>query len=79
MNLKSFRSNIVLFSLLLFLLLTISVKADQVDEYVRAQIQERYVPGVSIAVIKDGKIVKAEGYGVASVEFNIPATKDTVF
>ena len=79
MNLKSFRSNTVLFSLLLFLLLTISVKADQVDEYVRAQIQERHVPGVSIAVIKDGKIVKAEGYGVASVEFNIPATKDTVF
>ncbi|MCA1624790.1 MAG: beta-lactamase family protein [Acidobacteria bacterium] len=31
------------------------------------------------AVVKHGRIVKAEGYGLANVELNVPATKETVF
>lgn len=80
MNSKSKHSNIALFFTLLFLLAaTISAKADATDEYVRAQMRERHVPGAAIAVIKNGKIVKAEGYGLANVELNVPATKETVF
>ena len=63
----------------LFLLFTTSARADDVDEYVRRVLGERHIPGAAVAVIKNGKIVKVEGYGLASVEFNIPATKDTVF
>jgi CubicO group peptidase (beta-lactamase class C family) len=64
---------------LIFLLLAVSARADEVDEYVRGVLQERHIPGAAVAVIKNGKIIKAEGYGLASVEFNVPATKDTVF
>ena len=36
-------------------------------------------PGLSLAVIKDGKIVKAAGYGVADRKTGAPATPETVY
>jgi CubicO group peptidase (beta-lactamase class C family) len=54
-------------------------RADPVDDYVRAQLGPRHLPGVSIAVVKDGRIVKAAGYGVASLELEAPATEKTVY
>lgn len=63
----------------LFFASAISAKADQTDEYVRAQMRERHVAGAAIAVVKNGHIVKTEGYGLANVELNVPATKETVF
>jgi D-alanyl-D-alanine carboxypeptidase len=53
--------------------------ADDVDDWVKSQMQLRHVPAVSIAVIKDGVLVKAEGYGVADLEHNIPAQAETIF
>lgn len=74
-----FKHSKFLLVLAVFLLLTNSAQADEVDEFVRARLGERNIPGAAIAVIKNGKIIKAEGYGLASVEFNVPATKETVF
>jgi D-alanyl-D-alanine carboxypeptidase len=67
------------FAFFAFVLLVSSVRADQVDDYVRTVLAERHVPGIAVAVIKNGKIVKLKGYGVASVEFNVPVTTETVF
>ena len=44
----------------------------QVDEVVRAQMREQNIPGVSLAVMRDGKIIKAAGYGLANVELHVP-------
>ncbi len=41
--------------------------------------QLRHIPAVSIAVIKDGLLLKAEGYGIADMEHDVPARVDTVF
>jgi CubicO group peptidase (beta-lactamase class C family) len=41
--------------------------------------KDRRIPAVSIAVIKGGTLVKAEGYGIANLEHNIPATPSTVY
>ena len=51
------------FALFLFLMLCgiISAYADKVDDYVRAQMRERHVPGAAIAVVKNGRVVKAVG------------------
>lgn len=54
-------------------------RADEVDDFVKAQVFERGIPGVSIAVVRDGQLVKAQGYGLANVELNAPATADTVY
>lgn len=70
---------------LLFVLITLLfcsatlVQADEVDDYVRAQMQKRQIPGLQLAVIHNGKIIKAQSYGVASLEFNAPVTNDTMF
>jgi len=39
----------------------------------------RQIPGLSLAVVKSGRIIKAKGYGLASVELNVPATEGTVY
>ena len=52
---------------------------DEVDVYVKAHMEKQHIPGVSLAVIKDGKVVLAKGYGLANVELSVPATKDTVY
>jgi CubicO group peptidase (beta-lactamase class C family) len=57
----------------------IPLRADDIDDWVKAQMKERRIPAVSIAVIKGGKLVKAEGYGIANLEHNIPATSSTVY
>jgi len=51
----------------------------RVDAYVREQMREQHVPGLALAVMRDGKIVKATGYGLADVEDDVAATPGTVF
>jgi CubicO group peptidase (beta-lactamase class C family) len=51
----------------------------RVDDYVRSEIQKQRIPGVSLAVIKNGQIVLAKGYGYANVEHQIPVKPETIF
>lgn len=46
----------------------------KVDEIVRTEMREQRIPGVALAVTRNGKIVKAAGYGLANVELNVPVT-----
>lgn len=54
-------------------------RSRQTDAVVEAQRQAQKIPGVSLAVCRDGKIVKATGYGLANVELNVPVTPETIF
>jgi CubicO group peptidase (beta-lactamase class C family) len=56
-----------------------SARGDEIDDYIRSDMARRHVPGVSLAVIKDGKLAKAQGYGLADVELKVPATPETVY
>jgi len=56
-----------------------AARADRVDDYINRQLQRRHIPGLSLAVIENGKIVKAKGYGLANLETKTPATADTVY
>lgn len=40
---------------------------------------ERHIPGAAVAVVQKGKVVRMKGYGVATLEFNVPVTTETVF
>lgn len=55
------------------------VNADELDKFISEQIKQRKIPGLSVAVIQDGKVVRANGYGFANLEFQIPATQNTVY
>ncbi|MGB6876278.1 MAG: serine hydrolase domain-containing protein [Candidatus Acidiferrales bacterium] len=50
-----------------------------VDQYVLQQMHDQKIPGLSLAVVRDGKIIKAKGYGFADLEFNAPVTPETIF
>lgn len=41
--------------------------------------KQEHVPGLALAVVKNGKILKAQAYGLADMEQKIPATTNTVF
>lgn len=56
-----------------------SARADEVDDYVAAELERQRVPGISIAVLRDGELLKAQGYGLANVEHGVPVTATTVF
>jgi D-alanyl-D-alanine carboxypeptidase len=73
------RQRITLFAFVLLLIAAVGARADKVDDYVKAEMQKQHVPGISLAVIKDGKIIKAEGYGLANAELNVPVRPETVF
>lgn len=66
----------------LFFLFAVSCvfsQSDKVDELVKSEMLKRKIPGLSIAIVKNGGIVKVNGYGLANVEWNAPATPETVY
>ena len=73
------RKHLSLFVIFLLLLQTAAVRADKVDDYVKAEMQKQRILGLSLAVVKEGKVIKAEGYGLANAEHNVPARPDTVY
>lgn len=50
-----------------------------VNEIVRTGMREQKIPGVALAVMRNGKIVKAAGYGLANIELNVPVTPESLF
>ena len=68
----------------LILLLSIAGMAQdsvttKVDDYIRTEMQSQQIPGLALAVIKDGQIVIAKGYGLANVEHQVPVKPETIF
>ncbi len=57
----------------------LSARADQTDVLIQAEMERRQIPGLSLAVCRAGKLLKAQGYGLANLELAVPARKETVF
>jgi len=56
-----------------------STRADEVDDYAQTFIDKHKIPGLSLAVVRDGRVVKAAGYGFANLEVHAPATAETAW
>lgn len=50
-----------------------------VTNYVKAEMQRQHIPGLSLLVIKNDKIIRAEGFGLANVELQVPVKPESVF
>ena len=87
MNLRSKHSpcipGLVAMALALFLLPRLSAQHDGTQEaagnYVREEMQRQHIPGLALLVTRSGKIVRAEGFGLANVELQVPVKPETVF
>jgi D-alanyl-D-alanine carboxypeptidase len=63
----------------LFLAATTVARADPTDDYIKTRTDEFNLPGLSLAVVRKGEIIKAEGYGLADRDRRIPAGPHTVY
>ncbi|MCH8151907.1 MAG: beta-lactamase family protein [Planctomycetes bacterium] len=61
------------------MLASAAAQADKVDDYITSEMKNRHIPGLALAVVKNGEVIKAKGYGLANVELNVPVTPDSVF
>lgn len=60
--------------------MTLAARASaNVDAYVLGQLREQRIPGMALAVVRDGQIIKAKGYGWANVELDVPVKPETIF
>lgn len=50
-----------------------------VDDYITAEMARQKIPGVALAVVRNGDVVRMRGYGVSNVEHQVPVTPDTMF
>lgn len=53
--------------------------SEKVDSYVENALSEKHIPGLSLAVIRDGIPVKLKGYGYADLENKITVNPETLF
>ncbi|MFN6962216.1 MAG: serine hydrolase domain-containing protein [Pyrinomonadaceae bacterium] len=50
-----------------------------IDAFAKREMATRNIPGMSVAVVKNGRLVLAKGYGLADLENRVPATESTVY
>lgn len=72
-----FLGGLILLSLCLFS--PALAQTEPVDAYVHAEMQREHIPGLSLLVSRDGKPVRAQGYGLANVELQVPVKPETIF
>lgn len=53
--------------------------SERIDQFVLGFMQEHTIPGVAVAVMKGETVLKAQGYGLATVEHQVPVTPKTIF
>lgn len=53
--------------------------ADPVDQYMQSVMKERQIPGIALLVVRDGKVIRSQGYGFSNVELQVPVKAETIF
>jgi CubicO group peptidase (beta-lactamase class C family) len=51
----------------------------KIDRYVNDEMRRQQIPGISLAVIRNGKIALVRSYGFSNIEHQIPVKPETVF
>jgi CubicO group peptidase (beta-lactamase class C family) len=53
--------------------------SDSIDNFIKAIMQQRHIPALQVAVVRNGHIIKNNSYGIANLENNIKATDQSIF
>ena len=76
---KHFKTTLALVLLLAVKCVAQNGVSTKVDDYLKAEMKAQQIPGLSLAVIKDGQLILAKGYGLANVEHQVPVKPETIF
>jgi CubicO group peptidase (beta-lactamase class C family) len=52
---------------------------DTLDRYIEGEMRERQIPGLALAIVRNGEIIRQRGYGMADVQNDVPVTPNTRF
>jgi CubicO group peptidase (beta-lactamase class C family) len=52
---------------------------EEVDAYVEKELRGQKIPGLALGVMRDGRLIKGQGYGLANIELDVPVKPETVF
>jgi CubicO group peptidase (beta-lactamase class C family) len=55
------------------------VHADAIDDYIQAEIARQHVPGLALAIMRHGQLLRVQSYGFANLELQVPVHPDTLF
>lgn len=55
------------------------MSVDLIDTYIQSAMQRHHIPGLALAVVQAGVLIKQQAYGLASLELNVPMTLTTLF
>lgn len=61
------------------LLAAAPVAGADIDRFIESEMEALRIPGLSLAIAKDGEVMLARGYGFANVEHEVRATPQTVY
>ena len=64
---------------LALLILPDRLAADSIDDYLAREMALRKIPGLGLAVARDGAVARLSSYGLANVETGSPVTADSIF
>lgn len=56
-----------------------AASASQLDAVVTQALDTQRYPGLAVAVVQQGKVLSAKGYGLANIEHQVPVTTQTMF
>lgn len=51
----------------------------KIDAFINEKMGANHIPGLSLAVVRDGKVIFAKGYGMSNLELSVPANEKSVF
>jgi CubicO group peptidase (beta-lactamase class C family) len=49
------------------------------DQFIKTEMRRQQIPGLSIAVVKNGKPILIKGYGFSNIEHQVPVKQETIF
>lgn len=73
------RKSALLFFFCALLMMTGYAQKDAIDAFIEQQMQQQKITGLTIGIVKNGKVLMSKGYGFANLEHKIPAASNTVF
>ncbi|MFD0762262.1 serine hydrolase domain-containing protein [Lutibacter aestuarii] len=59
--------------------LNVFCQSDNIDKYIKSKMQEKSIPGLQLAIVKNNKIIKTGAYGIANIEDSIRVDSETTF
>lgn len=70
---------VLIFSLACLTGFSQTITSDEIDKVVEKTMKTFQVPGIAVAVVKDGKVIHSKGYGVSSLNTKAKVDENTLF